>query len=322
MITELRAICAKHGVFLRREALGLGYTDRVIARLVKGGVIQPVRHGAYVPTDIWLELDEGQQHYLRARAAYRTANTEVVLSHTSSLMHFQPEHWELPLDDVHLTRTDGRTGRKEAGVRQHQGLILPGDIEFEGELAFMSATRTALELTTLVDVQHALVPINWLLHNGHTTKELLNARYVEMILWPDTCRTELVLRLCDALIESAGETRTNYLLFAHGLPVPELQYKIRDEFGNVIAEVDFAWPELGVFLEFDGKVKYGRLLKPGESASDVVVREKRREERICELTGWLCIRITWADLEHPERTVARIRRTFARAAEIRGRRFA
>ena len=39
---------------------------------------------------------------------------------------------------------------------------------------------------------------------------------------------------------------------------------------------------------------------------DAVLREKRRESRIAELTGWRCIRITWADLERPSATMARI----------------
>jgi hypothetical protein len=71
--------------------------------------------------------------------------------------------------------------------------------------------------------------------------------------------------------------------------------------------VDFAWPRFGVFLEFDGRVKYEKLLRPGQSASDVVIAEKRREELICRLTGWRCIRIVWSDLEHPARTAAMIR---------------
>jgi hypothetical protein len=71
--------------------------------------------------------------------------------------------------------------------------------------------------------------------------------------------------------------------------------------------VDYAWPELGVFLEFDGRIKYQELLKEGESVTDVVLREKKREELICRLTGWRCIRITWADLYQPERTAAAIR---------------
>ena len=35
-------------------------------------------------------------------------------------------------------------------------------------------------------------------------------------------------------------------------------------------------------------------------------REKRREELICGLTGWRCIRIVWADLYRPELVIARI----------------
>ena len=40
-------------------------------------------------------------------------------------------------------------------------------------------------------------------------------------------------------------------------------------------------------------------------------RERKREEAICRLTGWRCIRITWADLYYPERTCALLREMFA-----------
>lgn len=41
--------------------------------------------------------------------------------------------------------------------------------------------------------------------------------------------------------------------------------------------------------------------------TDVVLREKRREELIARLTGWRCIRLVWADLYTPARTCAAIR---------------
>ena len=65
---------------------------------------------------------------------------------------------------------------------------------------------------------------------------------------------------------------------------------------------------LGVFLEFDGREKYVRFRREGETLDQFLLREKRREERICQLTGWVCIRITWADLERPVETARRIRR--------------
>ena len=144
--------------------------------------------------------------------------------------------------------------------------------------------------------------------------EQLAERYLAMDQWPNTLNTDLVLRLADPRIESLGETRSFYLFFRHSLPMPEAQYEIKDERGVVVARVDFAWPELGVFLEFDGKVKYEKYLKPGERASDVVIREKKREDLIRRLTGWRCIRLTWSDLAHPERTASMIRRELELAA--------
>jgi len=47
-------------------------------------------------------------------------------------------------------------------------------------------------------------------------------------------------------------------------------------------------------------------------AGDVVFREKRREDRVRELTGWRCFRITWQDLAGPVRLAARIRAFIAR----------
>ena len=63
--------------------------------------------------------------------------------------------------------------------------------------------------------------------------------------------------------------------------------------------MDFAWPEYGIFLEFDGREKYLKYRRAGETIQDTILREKRREEMVCQITGWRCIRVTWADLERP-----------------------
>ena len=84
----------------------------------------------------------------------------------------------------------------------------------------MSATRTALELTMVLDVEHALVEIDNLLHRGLTTLEQLGERYAAMTFWPRTLTTEHVLRLADGRSESVGETRARYLCWTQGLPAP------------------------------------------------------------------------------------------------------
>ena len=165
----------------------------------------------------------------------------------------------------------------------------------------------------------ALVVLNHLLHEQETTIERVAERYArDMFGWGNTLRTDLVIRLADARIESPGETRTFYLLYIRGLPMPEPQYEIYDANGVLVGRVDFAWPELGVFLEFDGKAKYQKYLKPGEDPADVVVREKQREDLIRRITGWTCIRLVWADLERPDRTAAMIRDVLVGGRRVAG----
>lgn len=314
MDVRLRQICADQGVFLRREALALGYDDRTVRRRVRAGEWVRVRQGAYTFADMWTPMTAEEHYGVRGRAVRRTARTPVVLSHTSSLQERRATYWDLDLADVHLTRTDGRTGRREAGVRQHQGKLIDGDVEIVNGVEITSATKSALEITTIADVEHSLVVVNGLLNKEQTSIEKLCRRYELMQGCPDTLSTELILRLADGRIESVGESRTFHLCWRAGLPAPQPQYDVHDRFGRLVATVDFAWPEHGVFLEFDGKVKYTRLLREGESPADAVVREKRREERICELTGWTCIRLDWADLYHPGRTAARIRHVLTGSA--------
>lgn len=160
-------------------------------------------------------------------------------------------------------------------------------------------------------MEHALVCLDWLLGNNLVTKSELRKRSLAATFSPGTLTTDLVIRLADGRSESVGESRTRYLMWRGALPPAQPQYNILDERGRIVARVDFAWPQYGVFLEFDGKAKYQQLLKEGESVLDVVLKEKKREELISRLTGWRCIRIVWADLYKPEATVAYIRSVLA-----------
>lgn len=295
-------------VYLRKELLGQGLNDRAIAALVRNGVLHRVRYGAYVATESWWALDDAGRHSIVARAVIQAARTEVVLSHVSALPEWDAPIWGLDLSTVHVTRPDQRGGRAEAGVRQHVGELRPQDVVERNGVLVTSPTRTGLDITTMADVERSLVVLDHLLREGLTNKILLSEGQEFMLTWPDTLRTGLCIRLADGRAESVGESRSRYLCWWAGLPAPEPQYEITDERGRVVARVDLAWPEYGVFLEFDGKVKYTKYLRPGEDATDAVLREKRREQMICELTGWRCIRITWADLARPDITAERIRR--------------
>lgn len=88
-----------------------------------------------------------------------------------------------------------------------------------------------------------------------------------------------------------------------------LQWEVQDVVGRAGA-VDFAWIRRRTVGEFDGEIKYGRLLKPGQSPGEVVFAEKIREDRIRD-TGLAVARWTWDELGPRFPTVAaRIRARF------------
>lgn len=113
---------------------------------------------------------------------------------------------------------------------------------------------------------------------------------------------------------SPDETSKRLLVRPAGDLVPRpLQLEVRDHHGRPVGRADFAWEEHRTLGEFHGRVKYGRLLKPGQGPGDAVYAEKLREDALRDL-GWQVVRWTYADLTSPEVVVDRLRRAFARSA--------
>ena len=295
-------------VVLRRELLAEGYTDQQIRATVKAGTLHRIRHGSYVSGDLWRSLGAEDRHRVLVRAVLRRAHPSTVATHISAAVERGAPVWGIPLDEVHVTRIDGKPGRREAGVVHHCGELNANEVETVNGIPLSRAPRCAVEVTTMVTVEPALVTVNGMLHAKMLTPGEFAAEAKARKHWPDTLATTIVLRLCDPRIQSVGESRTMFLCWDQHLPRPEPQLTVYDEFGTLFAYADFAWREQGVFLEFDGRIKYELFRREGETLEEFLLREKQREERICQLTGWVCIRITWADLERPERTASRIRR--------------
>lgn len=295
-------------VMLRRELLADGVTDNEIRTRVRRGQLTRIRHGSYVSRPLWDALTAEDRHRVLVRAVLKRAHPSTVATHVSSAVEHGGTVWGIALDVVHVNRTDGRPGRNEAGIVHHSAVLPEDDVEVLNGVRVSRAPRCAVEVTTRCDVERALVTVNSLLHAGRMTHEQFRSAVEGMRYWPDSLSTTLVERLCDDRLTSVAESRTWFMCWAQHLPRPRPQAPIHDERGWVVAYCDFAWEAEGVFLEFDGRIKYERYRREGESLEDYVMREKRREELICLLTGWTCIRIQWEDLAFPERTAARIRR--------------
>lgn len=302
---------------LRKELLAEGHNDKTLAHALKNGTFRRPRTGAYVDGALWDSMTVEQRFALRVRAAYRQAKTDVVLGYTSPLPFHESPMWGLDLSEVHLIRTDGKTGRREAGIRQHCAKLRPEDLTESYGMRMCTPLRAALEVTTVASAEAALVVMSHFLRAGLFTVADARARYDDgMTQWPNSLRTDLVLRLADPRFESVGEVRTFYNMWAHGLPLPVPQFEVFHE-GVLVARLDLALPEFGIWIEFDGRVKYERFVPEGKTAVDVILAEKHREELVREITGWRCLRITWADLADPARLAARIRAFIQRSQNTR-----
>ena len=308
-------LIADTGVALRREMIALGGTDRELAASLRHGVLRRVRQGAYTTPDRWDTVTNVARHKLMCTAVMRSLGPRVALSHTSSLVMQNVPVWAANLDVVHVTRLDGGIGRTDAGVHHHEGEVREAElVTTAGGLAATCAARAVIEHGTLHSIESTLVSADAALHMGRCSDQGLVEQHASMEHWPGTLRTQLVVRLADGRSESPGETRSRYLCWRHGLPAPELQFEVYDELGQLVGISDFAWPEHRLLGEFDGRMKYGRGLTPGQDPSDVVFNEKRREDRLREITQWAMIRLIWSDLGLGAYTADRIRKLMLRAA--------
>lgn len=315
MDDPLRAIAAAHGVFLYREAIDAGYNNKAIAARRRSGEWHRVRHGAYCFGDVWATLSEPERHRVLTRAVLRMTPGPVALSHVTALVFHGVAVWGADLSKVHVTRLAGGAGRNERDVVHHQGLCEPERdlIELDGQLV-TAPNRALIESTTVLGIESSLVSFNDALHHELVMPPELHETFDRMTNWPESCRTHVVLHHMDGRAASIGETRSDYMFWQQGLPRPDLQRAVLDETGAVFATTDFAWDEYRLFGEFDGKEKYLRYLREGETPGDAVFREKQREDKIRRLTGWRFVRIVWADLYHPARVAAYIRSLMRAAA--------
>ena len=298
--------CLEHGAFLRGEALAIGLDDAALRRELRAGSIVRIRHGAYTFADLWRSADAASRHLALVRTVARVSGGRVAVSHHSAALVHGMDLWEVPLSQVHLTRLDRNAGRVRDDAVHHEGVCLAEELTVRDGLTVVRADRAALESALLLDVEHGLCVVDSGLRAGFFTADDLTVQAERMKSWPGAQHLQIVARLADGRSGSVGESRAKFLLWRAGLPAPQLQYEVYDQ-GRLVGVTDFAWPELGLLGEFDGKIKYGRYLRPGEDPGDAVFREKQREDLLRRLTGWRLVRITWSMLYDLPGTVRMIR---------------
>ena len=298
-MNPLRYVCEQDGFFTRAMAREVGYDDQAISLMVRQRVWRRFRRGYYSFSDIWDTVDEVAQHLIRCRAVLHSLGDAVALSHVSGVLAHGINTWGVDLTRVHVTRLDGGAGRVEGDVVHHVGAASDADVMNVDGLRALSPVRCAIECGATTTSESALVVFNSLLHLGIADPEQLHRQFRAMGSWPGMRHLHVPVRLADPRAESVGESRGMWVFWVVGIPRPTVQFEVHDENGILRGTCDWGWPRARLLGEFDGKVKYGRLLRPGQNPGDVAFAEKRREDELRELSGFGMLRLIWRDYQRP-----------------------
>jgi hypothetical protein len=294
---------------MRRDAVRRGYSDDELGRLVRAGDLTRLRRGAYV--DGVLPPDAAERHRLLVRATLAGLRRPAVVSHQSAAVLLGLPLWDAALDRVHITRRPPAWNDASRALVCHVARLRDDEVIAIDGLQVTSPVRTVLDLARSLSHEAAVVVLDAVLHQRLVPQALLQARLFDLAGTPGSRSAARAVSFADGRSESVGESRSRVILDRWNLGPSALQFEVVSADGGMIGRTDFVWEEERVVGEFDGRIKYGRLLRPGQDPGDAVFEEKRREDLIRD-EGWRVVRWVWGELRVPHRFAARVRRALGR----------
>jgi very-short-patch-repair endonuclease len=217
--------------------------------------------------------------------------------------------WEL--DGVEAAPLEFSTATRrrwaEAGLVLHRVRVLPpSEIANRRGIRVTSVPRTLVDLSAVVEPAVVELALEAALRRGLATVDRIRAALGRSSpTHPGRGQLRsLLAQQPPTATESALETLVWRLLRAEKLPLPIRQYEVRGPRGDLVARVDFAYPEARLALEADG---YEFHSSPRDWR-----RDRARQNALIKL-GWVVYRITWEDATRGSRALkADVARLLAR----------
>ncbi len=298
-----------------KDLLAEGRTDRDLRRAVGNGHLVRIRRGVYSDE----EPDTPVERHRLLIEATAPCLGDVVLSHESAaVLHgLHLPHGPGELVQVTRTRRTPGGGQRNQVVHTHGGWLAADDIVTAEGFRVTARARTLVDVARGMSFDDAVVLLDAALrspdHPGEESAmfraelegEIARSRRV-----PGVKMARDALAFADGRSGSPLESRSRIIMWRHGLPRPVLQHVVVDDHGHVIARLDFAWLEEKVYGECDGAVKYDELLAPGQTARQVLMAEKHRDNALAD-RGWRQVRWMGPDLARPKVLCGRIQQALA-----------
>lgn len=288
----------------------MGYDE--LKRAVRDGTMSKVRHGAVVKGPAQTDLRARQLELIAGTTPLLTGDAWV-LSHTSAVALLGLPMTRDGASSVWINRGAGASSYRSHLLVSRRSPIEADEIVRIGAHRVTSPARTAVDMACQFGFVTGVMIADAVLADGVSPSALAglidrNPRRRGNVAARSVCD------FADGRSESPGESLMRAMLKRRGHPPTDLQVEIYDHLGRLVARCDFGWLEWGVVGEYDGPQKYLRGRRPGESLSDVIVREKAREARIRD-QGLEVVRFCAADLRDPDAAARRLQRLL----EQRGR---
>ncbi len=106
-----------------------------------------------------------------------------------------------------------------------------------------------------------------------------------------------VLQFADGGAESPYESQTRLLLVQSGLPAPETQIRVCDQWGRVFARLDMGWSRWKVAVEYDGAQHWTDKRQRAWDIDRMV---------LLEAAGWIVIRVSAGMLSRRQVVIDRV----------------
>ena len=271
--------------FTRADALAAG----IPARDLRGSRFRRIFTGVYVDARV------PDHPLIRAEAALVIHPPGSFASHVTAARVYGvpvPAH---PSEHVTVTRASHRS--KRDGIVCHVGTAEDA-VEVAG-VRVSAPHRMFLELASMLSLVDLVVVGDALVRLGKLAPESLvaacaasGARHAATAL--------RAARLVRSDVDSPMETRLRLLIVLAGLPEPEVNHTIRDEYGRVKRRFDLSYPSVRLIVEYDGR-QHVEIKQNWDSDLG------RREE--LDDTGWRILVVTSRGIyRDPGETVTRVHR--------------
>jgi hypothetical protein len=245
----------------------------------------------YVLRDVYVDAE------VRAKAGWLWSRRRgVIAGFSAAALH--GSRW---VDDRQVVQLIHDNRRNPLGIQTHRDRIEDDEIVLVAGMRVTSPTRTALDFGCWYPTMTAVAAMDALARAVEVKAvdvELLARRYPGR---RGVARARRAMELFDPGAQSPKESWLRVVLMEAGLPRPQTQIPVRDEFGNPFAYLDMGWEDVRVAVEYDGEQH--------RNDRRQYTWDVRRLESL-ERLDWIVIRVLAGD--RPAEIISRVRAALAR----------